>query len=52
MARDVHDHHLPQVPLEGKPLMQLRLRITVYLITLAALIYVLVASHPKPYLPG
>jgi hypothetical protein len=43
---------LPQVPLEGKPLMQLRLRITVYLITLAALIYVLVASHPKAFLPG
>lgn len=31
--------------------MQLRLRITVYLMTLAALIYVLVATHPRPYLP-
>jgi hypothetical protein len=26
-----------------------RLRIAVYLLTLAALIYVMLASHPKPY---
>lgn len=32
--------------------MQLRLRIAIYLMTLAALIYVVVASHPKSYLPG